>query len=149
MGFRKLFRNLFAVNCITAVFGRQESRSCSHIGHQLHIGHGNHGVDVGAAGLNLDLDCSSGFKLLAEAAVCCDRGIVHQDLTIAYHDGIVKGQRSLCGLVVGNRQSRTIVAAAAATCPWRRPNLADDTGSGCVPRIVRTTCEAQADIFIA
>ena len=57
---------------------------------------------------------AAGCKLLAEAAVCGGLGVVHQNRTFAYHDGIVKGQRRLCGLLVGDGQRRTVATATAA-----------------------------------
>ena len=99
---------------IRAVLGGLEGHGGAHIGHQLHVGHGDLGVGAGAAGIDLHLNGAAGFKLLAEAAGYGGRGVVHQNRTFAYHDGIVKGQRRLCGLVVGDGQRRTIVTATAA-----------------------------------
>ena len=99
---------------IRAVLGGLEGHGGAHIGHQLHVVHGDLGVGAGAAGSDLHLNGAAGFKLLAEAAGCGDRGVVHQNRTFAYHDGIVKGQRRLCGLLVGDGQRRTIVTATAA-----------------------------------
>ena len=106
--------NEFSVYCISAVFSRHESRSCIDIAYQNHVGKGDHGVGAGAARFDLHLNGGAGFKLLAEAAVCGGRGVVHQNRTFAYLDGIVKGQRRLCGLLVGDGQRRTIVTATAA-----------------------------------
>ena len=102
------------VHGIGAVLGGLECHGGAHIGHQLHVGHGDLGVGTGAARFDLHLNGAAGCKLLAEAAGCGGRSVVHQDRTIAYHDGIVKGQRRLCGLVVGDGQRRTIVTATAA-----------------------------------
>ena len=102
------------VHSIGAVLGGLEGHGGAHIGHQLHIGHGDHGVGAGVAGFDLHLNGAAGCKLLTEAAVCGGRGVVHQNRTVAYHDGIVKGQRRLCGLVVGDGQRRTIVFATVA-----------------------------------
>ena len=102
------------VHGIGAIFGGLEGHGGTHIGHQLHVGHGDLGVGAGAAGFDLHLNGAAGCKLHAEAAVCGGRGVVHQNRTFAYHDGIVKGQRRLCGLLVGDGQRRTIVTATAA-----------------------------------
>ena len=102
------------VHGIGAVLGGLEGHGGAHIGHQLHVGHGDLGVGAGAAGFDLHLNGAAGCKLLAEAAGCGGRGVVHQNRTVAYHDGIVKGQRRLCGLLVGDGQRRTIVTATAA-----------------------------------
>ena len=102
------------VHGIGAIFGGLEGHGGTHIGHQLHVGHGDLGVGAGAAGFDLHLNGAAGCKLHAEAAVCGGRGVVHQNRTFAYHDGIVKGQRRLCGLLVGDGQRRTIVFATAA-----------------------------------
>ena len=102
------------VHGIGAVLGGLEGHGGAHIGHQLHVGHGDLGVGAGAAGFDLHLNGAAGCKLHAEAAVCGGRGVVHQNRTFAYHDGIVKGQRRLCGLLVGDGQRRTIVTATAA-----------------------------------
>ena len=102
------------VHGIGAVLGGLEGHGGTHIGHQLHVGHGDLGVGAGAAGFDLHLNGAAGCKLHAEAAVCGGRGVVHQNRTFAYHDGIVKGQRRLCGLLVGDGQRRTIVTATAA-----------------------------------
>ena len=103
-----------AVHSIGAVLGGLEGHGGTHIGHQLHVGHGDLGVGAGTAGCDLHLNGAAGCKLLAEAAACGDRGVVHQNRPFAYHDGIVKGQRRLCGLLVGDGQRRTIVTATAA-----------------------------------
>ena len=102
------------VHGIGAVLGGLEGHGGAHIGHQLHVGHSDLGVGAGAAGFDLHLNGAAGCKLHAEAAVCGGRGVVHQNRTFAYHDGIVKGQRRLCGLLVGDGQRRTIVTATAA-----------------------------------
>ena len=102
------------VHGIGAIFGGLEGHGGAHVGHQLHVAHGDLGVGAGAAGFDLHLNGAAGCKLLTEAAGCGDRGVVHQNRTFAYHDGIVKGQRRLCGLVVGDGQRRTIVFATAA-----------------------------------
>ena len=106
--------NGFSVYCISTVFSRLESHSRSNVAYQSHVGHGDLGVGAGAARSDLHLNGGAGFKLLAEAAVYGGRGVVHQNRTVAYHDGIVKGQRRLCGLLVGDGQRRTIVTATAA-----------------------------------
>ena len=102
------------VHGIGAVLGGLEGHGGAHIGHQLHVGHGDHGVGAGASGCDLHLNSAADRKLLTEAAGCGGRGVVHQNRTFAYHDGIVKGQRRLCGLLVGDGQRRTIVTATAA-----------------------------------
>ena len=102
------------VHSIGAVLGGLEGHGGAHIGHQLHVGHGDLGVGAGAAGFDLHLNGAAGCKLLAEAAVCGGLGVVHQNRTFAYHDGIVKGQRRLCGLLVGDGQRRTVATATAA-----------------------------------
>ena len=99
---------------IGAVLGGLEGHGGAHIGHQLHVGHGDLGGSAGAAGFDLHRNSAAGCKLLTEAAGCGGRGVVHQNRTFAYHDGIVKGQRRLCGLLVGDGQRRTIVTATAA-----------------------------------
>ena len=104
----------FPIHRIGAVLGWLEGHGGGHVGHQLHVGHGNLGVGVGTAGLDLDLNRTAGFKLPTEAAVCGGRGVVHQNCTFAHHDGIVERQRRLCGLLVGDGQRRTIVTATAA-----------------------------------
>ena len=102
------------VHGIGAVLGGPEGHGGFYIGHQLHVGHGDLGVGAGAARFDFHLNGAVGCKLLAEAAVCGGRGVVHQNHTFAYHDGIVKGQRRLCGLLVGDGQRRTIFTATAA-----------------------------------
>ena len=138
-----------AVHGIAAVLGGLEGHGGAHIGHQLHVAHGDLGVGAGAAGFDLHLNGAAGFKLLTEAAGCGDRGVVHQNRTFAFHDGIVKGQRRLCGLVVGDGQRRTIVFATAAACPRRRPSLTDDLRAAGGPRVVRVAGEAQADALVS
>ena len=101
------------VHGIGAVLGGLEGHGGAHGGHQLHVGHGDLGVGAGAAGSDLHLNGAAGCKLLAEAAGCGGRGVVHQNRTVAYHDGIVKGQRRLCGLPVGDGQRRTVICIAA------------------------------------
>ena len=106
--------NGLSIHGIGTVFGRLEGHSCIDIAYQNHVGKGDHGVGAGAARFDLHLNGAAGCKLLAEAAGCGGRGVVHQNRTFAYHDGIVKGQRRLCGLLVGDGQRRTIVTATAA-----------------------------------
>ena len=137
------------VHGIAAIFGGLEGHSGTHVGHQLHVGHGDLGVGAGTAGFNLHRNGAAGFKLHAEAAVCGGRGVVHQNRTFAYHDGIVKGQRRLCGLLVGDGQRRTVVASAATASPRRGPNLTDDLRAAGAPRVVRSAGEAQADALVS
>ena len=136
------------VHSIGAVLGGLEGHGGAHIGHQLHVGHGDLGVGAGTAGFDLHLNAAAGCKLLAEAAACGGRGVVHQNRTVAYHDGIVEGQRRRRGLVVGDGQRRTIVTATAAACPRRRPSLTDDLCATGAPRIVCSTRKAQTDVGI-
>ena len=135
------------VHSIGAVLGGLEGHGGAHIGHQLHVGHGDLGVGAGIAGFDLHLNGAAGCKLLAEAAACGGRGVVHQNRPFAYHDGIVKGQRRLCGLLVGDGQRRTVVTATAAASR-RRPSLTDNLRARCAPRIVCITRKAQADVGI-
>ena len=104
----------FPIHRIGAILGGKEGHGGTHVGHQLHVSHGNLGVGAGATGCNLHLNGATSFKLLAKAAVCGGRGVVHQNRTFAYHDGIVKGQRRRRGLLVGDGQRRTVVTATAA-----------------------------------
>ena len=98
---------------IGAILGGLEGHGGAHIGHQLHVGHGDLGVGAGAARCDFHLNGAAGCKLLAEAAICGGRGVVHQNRTSAYLDGIVKGQRRRCGFLVGDGQRRTIVTVTA------------------------------------
>ena len=134
------------VHGIGAVLGGLEGHGGAHIGHQLHVGHGDLGVGAGAAGIDLHLNGVAGCKLLAEAAVCGGRGVVHQNRTFAYHDGIVKGQRRLCGLLVGDGQRRTGKTTLAAFSTLDR---AGDRGNLGFPRVVRVAGEAQADVLVS
>ena len=106
--------DILPVHGIGAVLGGLEGHGGAHIGHQLHVAHGDLGVGAGAAGFDLHRNSAAGYKLLTEVAGFSGRGVVHQNRTFAYHDGIVKGERRLCGLVVGDGQRRTIVFATAA-----------------------------------
>ena len=134
------------VHGIGAVLGWLEGHGGGHVGHQLHVGHGNLGVGVGTAGVDLHLNSAAGCKLLTEAAVCGGRGVVHQNCTFAHLDGIVERQRRLCGLFIGDSQRRTVVAT---TTPRRRPSLTDNLRAAGTPCVVRSAFETQPDVLIS
>ena len=137
----------FPIHRIGAVLGGLEGHGGAHVGHQLHVSHGNLGVGVGTAGVDLHLNSAAGCKLLTEAAVCGGRGVVHQNCTFAHLDGIVERQRRLCGLFIGDSQRRTVVITATAS--RRRPSLTDNLRAAGAPRILRIAGEAQTDVLVS
>ena len=136
------------VHSVAAVFCGLKGHSCAHINHKADIGYRDLGIGVGTAGFDLHLNGAAGCKLLAEAAACGGRGVVHQNRPFAYHDGIVKGQRRLCGFSVGDGQCGTILRRVRACTARSSFNLTDDTCCSGIPRILRVTAIAQADVFI-
>ena len=58
--------NEFSVYCISAVFGRQESRSCINIAYQNHIGKGDLRSSTGAARLDVYFNGLVGCQFLGE-----------------------------------------------------------------------------------
>ena len=103
------------VHGIGAVLGGLEGHGGAHIGHQLHVGHGDLGVGAGAAGFDLYLNLAAGFKLLAEAAVCDNGFSADLNGAAVLLDGISKGQCSLCSLVVFDGQCGIIGCIAAGS----------------------------------
>ena len=136
-----------AVHGIGAIFGGLEGHGGAHIGHQRHVGHGDLGGGAGAAGLDVYLDAGVGSKLLGELAARRDRSPVYLNGAAVQRNGIVEGQRRLCGSRVGDGQCGVIMCVAAGSaCAGGRT---DDLGAGGGPRVVRVAGEAQADALVS
>ena len=135
-----------AVHGIGAVLGGLESHGGFHVVHQRHVGHGDLGGSTGAAGLDVYLDAGVGSKLLGELAVRRALLFVHLNGAAVLLNSIVKGQRRLRGLFVGDGQCGAIMCVAAASS--RTGGQADDLRAGSAPRVVHVAFEAQADAFV-
>ena len=136
-----------AVHSIGAVLGGLEGHGGAHVGHQLHVGHGDRGGSAGAAGLDVDLDAGVGCQLLGELAARRDRSPVYLNGAAVQRNGIVEGQRRLCGSRVGDGQRGAIMCVAAGSA--RAGGRANDLCAAGAPRVVRVAGEAQADALIS
>ena len=136
-----------AVHGIGAVLGGLEGHGGAHIGHQRHVGHGDRGGSAGAAGLDVDLDAGVGCQLLGELAARRDRSPVYLNGAAVQRNGIVEGQRRLCGSRVGDGQRGAIMCVAAGSA--RAGGRANDLCAAGAPRVVRVAGEAQADALVS
>ena len=134
------------VHGIGAVLGGLEGHGGAHVVHQCHVGHGDLGGSAGAAGFDVDLDAGVGRQLLGELAARRDPLPVHLNGAAVLLNGIVEGQRRLCGSLVGDGQRRVIMCVAAGSA--RAGGRADNLRAGGSPRTIRAAVEAQADVFI-
>ena len=136
-----------AVHGIGAIFGGLEGHGGAHIGHQRHVGHGDLGGGAGAAGLDVYLDAGVGSKLLGELAARRDRSPVYLNGAAVQRNGIVEGQRRLCGSRVGDGQRGAIMCVAAGSA--RAGGRANDLCAAGAPRVVRVAGETQADALVS
>ena len=137
------------VHGIGAVLGGLEGHGGFYIGHQLHVGHGDHGVGAGAAGLDVDSCRSASSQLLGECTISSNGCSIDLNGAVMCIDSIVEGQRRLCGLVVGDDQRRIVGCVRVAhPLPRRRLSRTDDLRAAGAPRVVRVARKTQADVLV-
>ena len=139
--------NGFSVYCISAVFSRQESRSCIDIAYQNHVGKGDRCGGAGTAGLDVDSCRSASSQLRGERTISSNGCSIDLNGAALCIDSIVEGQRRRRGLVVFDGQCGIMgcIAACSARAGGR-------TGNACTigrPSIICVARKTQSNVLVS
>ena len=146
LGIAILLGNRLAVHGVGTIFGRHKGSSRRYVRDQRYIGHGNF-CSCRAARLNINRDGTTRSKLLAETAACGNGSSIDLNHAAVLLDGIIKGQCSLCCLVVFDGQCGCIGCIAA--CSTRVGSCAGNARTIGRPSIICVACKTQSNVLVS